>query len=131
MRLFCFDLFYPDFLSLVEFISFSLVLSLFSTGFPKTLSFSVFNTSCVTLTFTLRVLGDGRGSSSVSYEEHLSDVSRNNRQFFSERIPVRPAEFTISPSSASVSPQSHVTIQVKFGFFLRRKRDLVLPLEVM
>lgn len=99
------------------FISFSLVLCLFSTGFPKTLSFSVFNTSCVTLTFTLRILGDGRGSSSVSYEEHLSHVSRNNPPFFSERISVRPAEFTISPRSGSVSPQSHVTIQVKLGFF--------------
>lgn len=70
----------------------------------------------MTLTFTLRVLGDGRGSSSMSYEEHLSDVSRNHPQFSSERISVGPAEFTISPSSGSVSPQSHVTIQVKFGF---------------
>lgn len=93
------------------------LLSLSSAGFPKTLSFSVLNTSAVTLTFTLRVLGDGRGPSSVSYEEHLSHVSRNLPQFSSEPVSVRPAEFTLRPSSGSVSPRSHLTIQVKFGFF--------------
>lgn len=85
-----------------------------STGFPKTLSFSVFNTSCVPLAFRLRVLGDGTGSPSVSYEEHLADVSRNQwHMAAAEGVSVRPAEFTISPSSGSVSPQSHITIQVR------------------
>uniref|UniRef100_A0A674P6G4 HYDIN/VesB/CFA65-like Ig-like domain-containing protein n=1 Tax=Takifugu rubripes TaxID=31033 RepID=A0A674P6G4_TAKRU len=99
-------------------------------GFPKTLSFSVFNTSRVTLTFTLRVLGDGRGSSSVSYEEHLSDVSRNHPQFSSERISVGPAEFTISPSSGSVSPQSHVTIQVTLCANTLKTYRLALVVDV-
>lgn len=66
------------------------------------------------LAFRLRVLGDGLGSPSVSYEEHLADMSRNKRHIAAaEGISVRPAEFTISPSSGSVLPQLHVTIQVR------------------
>lgn len=84
-----------------------------SAGFPKSLTFSIFNTSCVPLTFDLRILGDGLGPPSVSYEDHLSDVSRNDRQVVAVGdTHGRPAEFTISPSSACASPQSHVLVQV-------------------
>lgn len=66
------------------------------------------------LNFTMRILGDGLGSSSVTYEEHLSDMSKNNWQFFAaEDISVRPAEFTITPASGLVSAQSHITVEVK------------------
>lgn len=91
----------------------SFVLSSVSAGFPKTLTFSVFNTSCVPLTFSLRVLGDGLGPPSRSYEDHLSDVSRNDGQAAAVGdMHGRPAEFTIRPSSGCVSPQSHVLVQV-------------------
>lgn len=83
-------------------------------GFPKTLTFSVLNTSCVPLTFSLRVLGDGLGPPSVSYEDHLSDMSSSHRQVVAaEDKPGRPAEFSIRPSSGCVSPQSQELLQVE------------------
>lgn len=76
------------------------------------LTFSVFNTSCVPLSFGLRILGDGLGPPSVSYEDYLSDMSRNNQQVVNKRG--RPAEFSISPSSGCASPQSHVLVEVEY-----------------
>lgn len=66
------------------------------------------------LTFSLRILGDGLGPPSVSYEDHLSDMSRNNPQVVAaEDKRERPAEFTINPSSGCLSPQSHVLVEVE------------------
>uniref|UniRef100_A0A3Q4BV25 HYDIN/VesB/CFA65-like Ig-like domain-containing protein n=1 Tax=Mola mola TaxID=94237 RepID=A0A3Q4BV25_MOLML len=82
-------------------------------GFPKTLPFSIFNTSAVPMTFALRVLGDGFGSPSVTYEEQLSDMSRNTWQASAARgLHARPMEFTISPATGTVASMSSVTIEV-------------------
>lgn len=83
-------------------------------GFPKTLTCSLFNTSCVPMTFALRVLGDGLGSPSVSYDKQLFDMSRNNWQASAARdLHARPVEFTISPAAGSVPSMSDVTIEVQ------------------
>lgn len=83
------------------------------TGFPKTLSCSLFNTSCVSMTICLRVLGDGLGPASVSYDKRLSDMSRNNWQASAARgCHARPMELTISPASGSVPPMSEFPIEV-------------------
>lgn len=86
----------------------------FGAGFPKTLTCSLFNTSCVPMAFTLRVLGDGLGSPSVNYNKQLSDTSRSDWQASPARnLHARPAEFTISPAAGSVLPKSDVTIEVQ------------------
>lgn len=66
------------------------------------------------MTFTLRVLGDGLGSPSASYNKQLSNVSRSNWQASPARkLHARPAEFTINPAAGSVLPMSDVTIEVQ------------------
>lgn len=87
--------------------------SIHLTGFPKTLSCSLFNTSCVPVAICLRVLGDGLGPPSVSYDKQLSDMSRNNWQASDARgCHARPMELTISPASGSVPPMSEFPIEV-------------------
>lgn len=76
------------------------------------MTFSVFNTSCVPLTFSLRILGDGLGPPSVSYKDHLSNMSKNDQQVIAVDKRGQPAEFTISPSSGCASAQSHVLVEV-------------------
>lgn len=86
----------------------------FYAGFPRTLSFTLFNTSSVTLKFALRVLGDGLGSPSVSYDKQMSKMSRNQCQVIASKgLHAQPAEFTINPAVGSVPSISNVTIQVK------------------
>lgn len=76
----------------------------------------------------MRILGDGLGSPSVSYEGRLSDVSRKNWQFIAaEDVHVRPAEFTISPTSDFVSPQSHVTVEVKWLWYTELDIHNMIP----
>lgn len=66
------------------------------------------------MTFALRVLGDGLGSPSVSYDKQLFDMSRNNWQASAARdLHARPVEFTISPAAGSVPSMSDVTIEVQ------------------
>lgn len=66
------------------------------------------------LSFGLRILGDGLGPPSVSYEDHLSDMSRNNQPVVAAEDKCgRPAEFSISPSSGCASPQSDVLVEVE------------------
>lgn len=87
--------------------------SIHLTGFPKTLSCSLFNTSCVSMTICLRVLGDGLGPPSVSYDKQLSDMSRNDWQASAARgCHARPMELTISPASGSVPPMAEFPIEV-------------------
>lgn len=82
------------------------------TGFPKTLSCSLFNSSYVPMTFALRVLGDGLGSPSVTWEQ-LSNGSKHNWQVSAARdLYARPAEFTIRPATGSVRSMSDITIKV-------------------
>ncbi|KAM9351917.1 LOW QUALITY PROTEIN: hydrocephalus-inducing protein homolog [Symphorus nematophorus] len=82
-------------------------------GFPKTLTFSLINTSYVPMNFALGVLGDGLGSPSVTWDKQLSDVSRNNFQVTAARdFNARPVEFTVSPAAGFVPSLSRITIKV-------------------
>lgn len=67
---------------------------------------------------SLRVLGDGLGAPSVSYDKQLSDTSRNNWQASAAKgSRARPVELTISPATGSVPPMSDFLIEVE-TFFL-------------
>ncbi|KAG7521590.1 hydrocephalus-inducing protein-like [Solea senegalensis] len=82
-------------------------------GFPQTLTFTLFNTSFVPMNFSLRVLGDGLGSRSVTGAKQASEASRNNWQGSAARDPhARPVEFSINPAVDSVRAMSDVTIKV-------------------
>lgn len=66
------------------------------------------------MTFALRVLGDGLGSPSVSYDKQLSDMSRNNWQASAARdLHARHVEFNISPAAGSLPSMSDVAIEVQ------------------
>lgn len=86
----------------------------FYVGFPVTLTCTLFNTSFVPITFALRVLGDGLGSPSVSFDKQVSNLSRKNWQGYAVRdFYSRPLEFTVSPAAGSVRAMSDVSIKVK------------------
>lgn len=79
-------------------------------GFPATLTCTLFNTSFVPMNFSLRVLGDGSGSQSVSSSSHVSNLSHKNWKGHAARV--RPVEFTIIPAAGSVRAMSDVNIKV-------------------
>ncbi|XP_073328914.1 hydrocephalus-inducing protein homolog [Pagrus major] len=82
-------------------------------GFPRTATCSIANTSFVPMTFALRVLGDGLGSPSVTWDKQLSDMSRNSWQVSAARdLRARPVEFTMSPAAGTVPSLSDATIKV-------------------
>ncbi|XP_054633597.1 hydrocephalus-inducing protein homolog [Dunckerocampus dactyliophorus] len=84
-----------------------------SFGFPKTEMCSLFNTSFVPMTFSLRVVGDGLGSPSVTSDQQVCELCRNNWQGTSSHdLSARPVEFTVSPASGSVRAMSDVSIKV-------------------
>ncbi|XP_027128846.1 hydrocephalus-inducing protein homolog isoform X3 [Larimichthys crocea] len=99
-------------------------------GFPKTLSCSLFNSSYVPMTFALRVLGDGLGSPSVTWEQ-LSNGSKHNWQVSAARdLYARPAEFTIRPATGSVRSMSDITIKVTLCANTVRRYRLALVVDV-
>ncbi|XP_023811732.1 hydrocephalus-inducing protein homolog isoform X1 [Oryzias latipes] len=79
-------------------------------GFPATLTCTLFNTSFVPMNFSLRVLGDGSGSQSVSSSSQVSNLSHKNWKGHAARV--RPVEFTIIPAAGSVRAMSDVNIKV-------------------
>ncbi|TMS05303.1 Hydrocephalus-inducing protein-like protein [Larimichthys crocea] len=99
-------------------------------GFPKTLSCSLFNSSYVPMTFALRVLGDGLGSPSVTWEQ-LSNGSKHNWQVSAARdLYARPAEFAIRPATGSVRSMSDITIKVTLCANTVRRYRLALVVDV-
>nr|XP_019962004.1 PREDICTED: hydrocephalus-inducing protein homolog [Paralichthys olivaceus] len=100
-------------------------------GFPKTLDFTLFNTSLVPMTFALRVLGDGLGSPSVSCSQQVSEMSRNNWQGSTARnIHARPVEFIAKPAVGSVRALSDVTIKVTLCSNTVKRYRLALVVDV-
>lgn len=66
------------------------------------------------MSISLRVLGDGLGPRSVSYDKQLSDTSRSNWQAsVAKGCHARPMELTINPASGSVAPMSDFPIEVE------------------
>lgn len=65
------------------------------------------------MSISLRVLGDGLGAPSVSYDKQLLDTSRNSWQASAAKgSHARPVELTISPASGCVPPMSDFPIEV-------------------
>uniref|UniRef100_A0A8C5EU15 Hydrocephalus-inducing protein-like n=1 Tax=Gouania willdenowi TaxID=441366 RepID=A0A8C5EU15_GOUWI len=74
-------------------------------GFPLITTCTLFNTSFVPMTFSLRVVGDGQGPSSVNGFQQVSDLSRKNWQGLTGAN-----EFTVSPDTDTVGAMSDVTL---------------------
>ncbi|XP_061825847.2 hydrocephalus-inducing protein homolog [Nerophis lumbriciformis] len=84
-----------------------------SFGFPQTETCSLINKSFVPMTFSLRILGDGVGSTSVTSDQQVCELCRNNWQCTSDNDPsARPVEFTVIPTSGTVRAMSDVSIKV-------------------
>ncbi|KAM6936867.1 hydrocephalus-inducing protein homolog [Xenentodon cancila] len=100
-------------------------------GFPVTLTCTLFNTSFVPMTFALRVLGDGLGSPSVSFDKHVSDLSRKKwKGYVAQDFYARPVEFTVSPAAGSVRAMSDVNIKVTLCSNTVKTYRLALVMDV-
>ncbi|KAM6223795.1 hydrocephalus-inducing protein homolog [Rhynchocyon petersi] len=98
-----------------------------SFGFPQTLNCSLNNTSLVSMTFKLRIPGDGLGSKSISICEQHSI----NKEIKREEIPaMKPREFTISPSCGTIRPLGFAAIQVTLCSNTVQKYELALVVDV-
>lgn len=100
-------------------IIFSVYLLLFYAltpkGFPHTLTCSLSNTSLVSMSFGLRIPGDGTGRDSVTSTEQITELERNDWKL-GDRTSERPREFSVTPSSGTIRAQSRVDIKV--GLFV-------------
>ncbi|XP_077566662.1 hydrocephalus-inducing protein homolog isoform X1 [Stigmatopora nigra] len=82
-------------------------------GFPKIEICTLFNTSFVPMNFSLRVVGDGMRSPSVTSDQQVCELCRNNWQGSATHdVSSMPIEFTISPAVSSVRAMANVSIKV-------------------
>ncbi|XP_019738776.1 hydrocephalus-inducing protein homolog [Hippocampus comes] len=82
-------------------------------GFPQTEMCSLVNTSFVPMSFSLRVVGDGMGSPSVTSDQQVCELCRNNWQGSTAHDgSTMPVEFTVSPAVGSVRAMADVSIKV-------------------
>ncbi|XP_057693166.1 hydrocephalus-inducing protein homolog isoform X2 [Corythoichthys intestinalis] len=82
-------------------------------GFPQTEMCSLFNTSFVPMNFSLRVVGDGMGPPSVTSDQQVCELCRNNWQGSAAHDnSAMPIEFTVSPAVGSVRAMANVSIKV-------------------
>ncbi|XP_051916753.1 hydrocephalus-inducing protein homolog isoform X2 [Hippocampus zosterae] len=82
-------------------------------GFPQTKMCSLINTSFVPMSFSLRVVGDGIGSPSVTSDQQVCELCRNNWQGSTAHDgSTMPVEFTVSPALGSVRAMADVSIKV-------------------
>ncbi|XP_028304635.1 hydrocephalus-inducing protein homolog isoform X2 [Gouania willdenowi] len=94
-------------------------------GFPLITTCTLFNTSFVPMTFSLRVVGDGQGPSSVNGFQQVSDLSRKNWQGLTGAN-----EFTVSPDTDTVGAMSDVIIKVTLCSNTVRVYSLALVVDV-
>lgn len=100
-------------------------------GFPKTLTCTLFNTSFVPMYFSLRVLGDGLGSPSVTSAKQVSDMSKYNwKSCTTSEIYARPVEFTVIPAEDCVSALSDITIKVTLCSNTARTYKMTMAVDV-
>lgn len=83
-----------------------------SKGFPHTLTCSLSNTSLVSMSFDLRIPGDGIGRDSVTSIEQVTELDRNDWKP-GDRTSERPQEFRVTPSSGTIRAQSQMDIKVR------------------
>ncbi|XP_054856814.1 hydrocephalus-inducing protein homolog [Eublepharis macularius] len=100
-----------------------------SFGFPHTLSCCLSNTSLVSMTFSLRVPGDGSEEPSVESRIQASDITREDwrKAHFGS---ARPKEFTITPSRGTIRPQGLMDIQVTLCSNTVKKYETALVVDV-
>ncbi|EDL92535.1 rCG51388, partial [Rattus norvegicus] len=100
-----------------------------SYGFPHTLTCSLNNTSLVSMTFKLRVRGDGEGMSSIPSYSQDSDSKR--RSWINTEISTtKPKEFTITPNSGTIRAQGFAAIKVTLCSNTVQKYELALVVDV-
>ncbi|XP_068458365.1 hydrocephalus-inducing protein homolog isoform X2 [Clinocottus analis] len=100
-------------------------------GFPVTLTCTLHNTSYVSMTFALHVLGDGFGSPSITSDEQASEMSRNNwAGSAAGDLRAQPTEFTITPTTCSLQPLTNVTIKVTLCSNTVKRYMLALVVDV-
>ncbi|XP_049580395.1 hydrocephalus-inducing protein homolog [Syngnathus scovelli] len=100
-------------------------------GFPQTEMCSLFNTSFVPMNFTLRVLGDGMGSPSVTSDQQVCELCRNNWQgSISHDINAMPVEFTVSPAAGTLRAMADVNIKVSLCSNTVKHYRLALVVDV-
>ncbi|XP_061578790.1 hydrocephalus-inducing protein homolog [Cololabis saira] len=100
-------------------------------GFPVAMTCTLFNTSFVPITFALRVLGDGLGSPSVSFDKYVSDLSQNNwKGCVARGVSARRMEFAVSPAAGSVRAMSDVNIKVTLCSNTVRTYRLAMVMDV-
>ncbi|XP_075998117.1 hydrocephalus-inducing protein homolog [Genypterus blacodes] len=100
-------------------------------GFPLTLIFTLFNTSLVPMTFSLRIPGDGLRSPSLTCVKQVSELSSNQwKGSTAGDLQSRPVEFTLSPATATVRSMSDVDIKVTLCSNSVRRYRLALVVDV-
>ncbi|XP_051024710.1 hydrocephalus-inducing protein homolog [Acomys russatus] len=100
-----------------------------SYGFPHTLMCSLNNTSLVSMTFNLRVRGDGEGMCSIPSYFQESD-SKKRSWINTEVSTTKPKEFTITPSSGTIRAQGFAAIKVTLCSNTVQKYELALVVDV-
>jgi len=98
-------------------------MDLLSVGFVNTLEATLYNTSLIPMTFSLRDPGDGTG-------ENISKMAHYDSTIVETNITVPPKEFEIIPSSGVLEPKSSTKVAVAFCSNTVRKYDLSLVVDV-
>ncbi|XP_053355859.1 hydrocephalus-inducing protein-like [Clarias gariepinus] len=100
-----------------------------SFGFPHTLTCSVTNTSLVSMSFGLRVPGDGSGRESVTSTEQVKELDRNDWKP-GDRASESPREFIVTPCSGTIRAQSKMDIMVTLCSNTVHQYSLALVVDV-
>ncbi|XP_062860193.1 hydrocephalus-inducing protein homolog [Trichomycterus rosablanca] len=100
-----------------------------SYGFPHTLTCSLSNTSLVSMSFSLRIPGDGTEWNSVNSDQQVSQLHRNGWGP-GDNASERPREFTVTPSSGTIRAQSQMDIKVTLCLNTVRLYNLALVVDV-
>lgn len=79
-------------------------------GLPYTKTFRLTNTSPVSVTFKLRIPGDGSGPVVTCYEQMRNNTDPSWRKGI--HFYVKPKEFTMTPSQGTILAQGHQDIEV-------------------
>ncbi|XP_047008963.2 hydrocephalus-inducing protein homolog isoform X3 [Ictalurus punctatus] len=100
-----------------------------SFGFPHTLTCSLSNTSLVSMSFDLRIPGDGMGRHSVTSTEQVTELDRNAWKP-GDRASERPREFRVTPGSGNIRAQSQMDIKVTLCSNTVQQYNLALVVDV-
>ncbi|KAL6479129.1 hypothetical protein MHYP_G00125620 [Metynnis hypsauchen] len=100
-----------------------------SFGFPNMLTCWLSNTSLVSMSFGLRIPGDGMERHSVTSMEQVSQLDRNEWRP-ADKLSGRPREFKVTPSAGTIRAQSQIDIQVTLCSNTVQQYALALVVDV-